>query len=351
MKKKIGVIALILIFILLILLVIYLLFLKEKTFTIVFDTDGGTNITEVSVKENEKIKLPENPKKDGYVFSCWTINDKVVLKNTIMKDDVKLKAVWVKNDVKTFTVKFVDDEELGSEIIEKGKKLLLPVVADKDDYIFGGWVDENNNFISDDTIIDKDMTLRIYWIKKDVKTFTIKFDVDNGSSIRDIIIEEGKTIILPVDPKKDGYVFKGWIDEDGNVVKMDTIVTKDMTLKAVFVEPYTCPKDCTPNKDGSKCTKVATANMISKTTCPSGYSLKNGKCLSSSKYHATNDVNGNWKCNSSSDYMYTELDGTGGAFMWCVKTTSTTSTKVCPSGYTKDGSVCKKTQTINCTKN
>ena len=50
MKKKIGVIALILIFILLILLVIYLLFLKEKTFTIVFDTDGGTNITEVSVK-------------------------------------------------------------------------------------------------------------------------------------------------------------------------------------------------------------------------------------------------------------------------------------------------------------
>ena len=49
--------------------------------------------------------------------------------------------------------------------------------------------------------------------------------------------------------------------------------------------------------------------------------------------------------------LYSEEDGTGGAFMWCVKTTSTTSTKVCPSGYTKDGSVCKKTQTVNCTKN
>ena len=339
-----------LLIILLILLVIYLLFIKEKTFTITFDTDGGTSITDISVKEKEQIELPVNPKRDGYVFSCWTSNDKVVLKNTSFKEDTTLKAVWIKNNVKTVTVKFTDEEELGSEIIEKGKNIILPSTPTKEGYTFGGLLDENNKLISKDIKVDKDITLKIYWIKKDTKTHTIKFDTDGGTSIENIIIEEGKNVILPVDPTKDGYVFKGWTDEENKTITKDTIVSKDMILKALFVKPYTCPKNCTPTKDGSKCNKVVTTNMTSKSTCPSGYTLKNGKCLSSSKYHATNS-NGTWKCNSSSDYMYSEEDGVGGAFMWCVKTTSVTSSKVCPSGYTKDGNTCKKTQTINCTKN
>lgn len=350
MKKKIGIITLILIIILLILLVIYLLFIKEKTFTITFDTDGGTSITDISVKEKEQIELPVNPKRDGYVFSCWTSNDKVVLKNTSFKEDTTLKAVWIKNNVKTVTVKFTDEEELGSEIIEKGKNIILPSIPTKEGYTFGGLLDENNKLIPKDIKVDKDITLKIYWIKKDTKTHTIKFDTDGGTSIENIIIEEGKNVILPVDPTKDGYVFKGWTDEENKTITKDTIVSKDMILKALFVKPYTCPKNCTPTKDGSKCNKVVTTNMTSKSTCPSGYTLKNGKCLSSSKYHATNS-NGTWKCNSSSDYMYSEEDGVGGAFMWCVKTTSVTSSKVCSTGYTKDGNTCKKTQTINCTKN
>lgn len=350
MKKKIGIITLLLIIILLILLVVYLLFIKEKTITITFDTDGGTNISEISLKEHEQIKLPTNPKKDDYIFSCWTSNDKVVLKNTNLKEDTTLKAIWIKNDVKTVTIKFIDDEELGSEIIEEGKNIILPNIPEKEGYIFGGFLDENNNFISNDTAIDKDITLKVYWIKKDAKAFTIKFNTDNGSTLKDIIIEENKTIILPISPKKEGYVFKGWTDENGNTITKDTIVTKNMVLKAVFVKPYTCPSGCTPTNDGSKCTKTITTNMINKTTCPSGYSLKNGKCLSSSKYHATNS-NGTWKCNSNSDYMYSEEDGVGGAFMWCVKTTNVVSSKTCPSSYTKDNNTCKKTQTINCTKN
>lgn len=183
MKKKISIITLILIIILLILLVIYLLFIKEKSFTIAFDTDGATNITEILVKEKEQIKLPANPKKDGYIFSCWTSNGKVVLKNTLFKEDTLLKAVWIKDDVKTVTVKFADDKELGSEIIEKGKNIILPSVPTKEGYTFGGFLDHDNKFISKDTIIDKDITLKIYWIKKNTKTHTIKFDTDGISSI------------------------------------------------------------------------------------------------------------------------------------------------------------------------
>lgn len=93
--------------------------------------------------------------------------------------------------------------------------------------------------------------------------------------------------------------------------------------------------------------------MVTKTTCPSGYKLVKGQCLDvKNQYHALSiDYSPFWKCNSSSEVMYTELDGTGGAFMWCAKKTNKITTKGCPSGYTKDGTICKKTETVKCTAN
>lgn len=67
------------------------------------------------------------------------------------------------------------------------------------------------------------------------------------------------------------------------------------------------------------------------------------------KYLADNiDKAPYWKCKNSSDYMYTEEE-VGGALMWCVKTTSKVTTESCPSGYTKENDICKKTETVNCT--
>ena len=94
--EKIGIITLILIIILLILLVFYLLFIKEKTIIITFDTGGGNNISEISLKEHEQIKLPTNPKKEGYVFKGWTDeNGNTITKDTIVTKNMTLKAVFV----------------------------------------------------------------------------------------------------------------------------------------------------------------------------------------------------------------------------------------------------------------
>jgi hypothetical protein len=42
-----------------------------ETFTVTFDTDGGTEIEPVSVTENFTVKRPRNPTKDGYDFGGW----------------------------------------------------------------------------------------------------------------------------------------------------------------------------------------------------------------------------------------------------------------------------------------
>ena len=348
----------IIIFILLLITIVvcsFLIFRRTKIYTITFDSNGGSSINSLEVKKETIETLPENPTKEGYTFVGW-INEegKLFTLGTKITKDITLKAEWIHNESEMIMVEFNTDggNKIDDITIDKGHIALLPIEPTKKGYIFVCWVDEDNNYITDETIITDNMTLKAIWIKKGNKTSTIKFDSDGGSKIGSIIVENDKRIILPINPTKSGYVFAGWVDENGNKITKDTLVKSNITIKATWKTPYTCPSGCTPTGDGSKCTKETTKEMSNKSSCPSGYTLKNGKCVNmSSRYHANNTDSG-WKCNSSRDYMYSEIDSSGmGAYMWCVKTTNKVTTKVCPSGYKQSGNICKKIETLKCTAN
>ena len=69
------------------------------------------------------------------------------------------------------------------------------------------------------------------------------------------------------------------------------------------------------------------------------------------KYLADNiDKAPYWKCKNSSDHMYTEEEASG-AMMWCVPTTSVQKSNTCPSGYSLKDNKCIKTESVNCTTN
>lgn len=356
-KKNKLIIALIIIILLLLLLILYILFSGDKSFTITFDTNGGTEISEVEVKNNEIVKLPNEPVKEGYKFIGWTNEEgKVITKGTKVTKDITLKANWISKDAKTVTAKFNTDggNEIDDISLEKNKTILLPINPTKEGYVFVGWKDKDGKIISENMIVTKGITLTAVWVEKGANIKTITFNTDGGSNIENIVVEDGKVILLPVNPTKEGYVFAGWIDENGNAVTKDTVITNDMTIKALWKEPYTCPDDCKPIGNGSKCTKEVTTKMISQTSCPSGYKMIEGQCLDvKNQYHAQSiDQSPWWACNSSSEYMYTEIDESGmGAMMWCAKKTNKVTTKVCPSGYTQSKDICKKTETINCKAN
>lgn len=355
MKKKWFILLLLLLFIA-ILIILYLLFGMTKSFIITFDTNGGSEINNIKVKDGEIVKLPETPVKDGYTFVGWTNEEgKVITKGTIVTDDITLKAEWISKDAETNTIEFDTDggNEIDNILMENGKIILLPIDPIKEGYIFICWVDENNNFITKDMVITKNIILKAIWMKKDAKTVTINFDVDGGSNIESIVVESDKQIILPINPTKEDYVFVGWILENGEDVTKDYIIDKNITIKAVWKEPYTCPDNCTPIGNGSKCIKEVTTNMKTSTTCPKGYTLYNNLCLDiTNKYHAVSiDTSPYWKCNSTNEYMYSQNDGVGGAYMWCAKKTSKVTTKSCPNGYTKSGDICIKEETISCEAN
>lgn len=70
-----------------------------KTYTIKFDSDGGNDISNQIVNENEKAIKPDNPIKEGYKFEGWYIDSSYSKEMDFEKEiveDITLYAKWTK---------------------------------------------------------------------------------------------------------------------------------------------------------------------------------------------------------------------------------------------------------------
>ena len=78
-----------------------------KTFVIKYDTDGGSEISDVTVECGKGLRFPTKPTKEGYKFVNWTNKSgKVVLEGAKLAcEDVTLKAKWEKIEQKSNEVK------------------------------------------------------------------------------------------------------------------------------------------------------------------------------------------------------------------------------------------------------
>ena len=160
--------------------------------------------------------------------------------------------------------------------------------------------------------------------------------------------------------------------------KNGTKCSKTETINATANTTYSCPSGYT--KNGSKCSKTETVSASSNTTysCPSGYTKNGTSCTKTTTKDATSNIS--YYCPSGYDkegntcikYLYTDFSYgstyqgcTGGQLVnsgcsgsgcssskyvyKCTKGVSSATTYSCPSGYTKNGTTCTKTETISAT--
>ncbi len=66
-------------------------------YKVVFNSNGGSYVASVVVKEGEKVSKPENPTRDGYTFSKWTLDDKDYDFDKEITKNIVLMANWKKN--------------------------------------------------------------------------------------------------------------------------------------------------------------------------------------------------------------------------------------------------------------
>ena len=206
----------------------------SEEFTIIFDTDGGSNIENQIVKKEEKVVKPSDPIKSGYIFKEWTLNNETYDFSKEVTSDITLKAVYTKEDVKTYTVKFNTNggSKINDKIVEENKVVSKPANPTKSGYIFKEW-QLNGKAYNFSAKVTDDITLKAIYEVDNKKTYTITFDTDGGNSISNQTVKENELVTKPSNPTKSGYIFKEW-QLNGKAYNFNTKVTSDIKLKAVY---------------------------------------------------------------------------------------------------------------------
>ena len=187
--------------------------------------------------------------RDNFNGGSTVYKDKGIFTNTYKCSDGKTKTVLkttkyvcpmkdIEKDIKeAITITF--DTKGGSIIdsitIGKDTELTLPKDPTRDGYVFKGWVDKNETPIYNKVLLAEDTILYAVWEKDETSnTIIITFDTKGGSKINSITINKDTELILPKDPTRNGYVFKGWVDKNETPIYNKVLLAENTTLYAIW---------------------------------------------------------------------------------------------------------------------
>lgn len=204
--------------------------------TIRFDSNDGTEITELQVKSGEKLSRPENPVKEHYVFGGWYNGDtEWVFETDTVEKDMTLTAKWTP-EVYSVTFKNYDGTELAKENVSYGSLPQYSATPEKPgnaqySYAFARWVDENGQTV-DPANIDKNIILTAEFAET-LNKYKVTFK--NGDEVlKEEQVEYGTMPTAPeTNPTKAAdaqytYTFKGW-DKELAAVKGEVVYNAEFT--------------------------------------------------------------------------------------------------------------------------
>ena len=189
---------------------------KIKTYTVSFNSDGGSSVPSQKVKYNEMaIEPTPPPTKTGYDFDGWSFDF-----NTPITDNMTIKAKW---NIQVYKVSF--DSDGGSPVPEiqnvpYGSKVTSPTPPTKADYDLEGWL-LNGSKYNFSTQVTKNIDLIASWIPH---PYSITYNIYEGTcaSCPASYTIESPLITLPA-PTKTGYEFKGWFNDQSFSIAASTI--------------------------------------------------------------------------------------------------------------------------------
>lgn len=220
-----------------------------KTYTIRFETFGGSSIDSVTdVKTGKKINAPTEPKRKGYIFKGWYIDQACTelwdFSKNAVTSNLTLYAGWEKiAEVQTFNLVF---DSMGGSFVDEMKGLAageivnVSVTPVKEGYTFNGWYLDKACTIPWDYIVNDNLILYAGWNKNEIErqSFLIVFESNNGDSTLSEYLPAGDKVSMPESPVREGYTFIGWfIDEECTIPwDLDTAVNSNVTLYAGWKE-------------------------------------------------------------------------------------------------------------------
>jgi uncharacterized repeat protein (TIGR02543 family) len=211
---------------------------EAKTYTITFNSNGGSTIDSVKAAYGTAASKPADPTYDGHVFKGW-FTDTVLTSaydfSTLVTGDKTLYAKWVNS---SYTVSFQSNggSSVADETVALDALVTAPADPTKDNYNFVGWYKDSTlntpwNFASD--TIDADVTLYAKWTA--VPTVSVTFNSNGGSAVDIQTVPQNGLVSKPEDPTLEDYSFGGWYSDEALTAAWNFTnenVSSDMTLYA-----------------------------------------------------------------------------------------------------------------------
>lgn len=149
-------------------------------------------------------------------------------------------------EVLKYNVTFIVDGEKTIKEVEAGKSVEKPVDPQKDGYELIGWYtssdcDEESKY---DFNLPVNGNFELYACFKKietVKSYVVTFELNGGTldAENTQIVEEGKLVVKPVNPIKNGYNFVNWMADKALTTEFDfenTYINSDTTIYAKWEE-------------------------------------------------------------------------------------------------------------------
>lgn len=177
---------------------------STASYTVTFDTDGGTDIESITKAYNETVDAPSTPSKEGYDFAGWDVTFPYTVTG-----DVTITALW---NIKQYTITFDTDGGSAMEPITQdfGTDVTAPADPTKTDYTFVGWEPELPA-----TMPAENMTVTAKWkskylIEKGTHELTAGVRYQLGSGVTRVsgdtsVYASGSYFYVPAD---DTYTFQ-----------------------------------------------------------------------------------------------------------------------------------------------
>lgn len=245
----------------------------QNTYTVTFETNGGSAINPVTVRHGNAVARPADPTKDKYTFIGWYADPEFTEEYdfaTVLEADKTIYAkfeltstpigdIYVRYDV--LHIKQLPDgtyDLANAEVEHLSAKKDTTVTAVIKDYRATHHVNVNRTLskltgtaIQPYMGVDGKPVYTILSVYYDLDFHTLTFDTMGGSKIAPETVRHGLTVAKPKDPVNGGYIFDGWYTDKTFRYRYDfsTPLTEDITIYAkwfLIVLPGVTVKKNTP---------------------------------------------------------------------------------------------------------
>ena len=207
-----------------------------NSYTITFDTDGGSEIAPITQDYGTQITAPANPTREGYTFIGW---DKAI-PATMPAGDMTITAQWRINQ---YTITF--DTDGGSEIapitLDYGTAITAPADPTREGYTFIGW-----DKAIPATMPAENMTITAKWKDSEKPTGEIKISENSWKAFLNnitfgLFFKDTQTVTINA------------ADNSGEAVTVEYLLSnKELTkaaLDGMTFTAYTAPFSIAPDNE------------------------------------------------------------------------------------------------------